>query len=94
MLSLDVNTVFALALVELLTDAESSVGLPEARHRSCRQEAVAACVPLVWLSILREAMPACPQGAVPLQLLPEGHQQHRAHQVRGLPGLRPVRGVL
>ena len=34
------------------------------------------------------------QGAVPLQLLPEGHQQHRAHQVRGVRGLRPVPGVL
>ncbi len=50
-----------------------------------------SCAP--WpASQLDAAGPA--QGAVPLQLLPEGHQQHRAHQVRGVRGLRPVPGVL
>ena len=34
------------------------------------------------------------QGPVPLQLLPEGHQRFGAHQVCGVPRLRPVPAVL
>ena len=56
------------------------------KQRFTRHATAASATPAESSSIV--------QGPLPLQLLRQGHQRQRAHQVCGVRGLRPVPGVL